>query len=231
MTNATIKCELAALSKAFSLAVQYGKLPHKPYFPKLTLDNARQGFFEEKDLRRVVKKLPAYLRGPMVFAYHTGWRIGEILPLTWAQVDLDAGTVRLEPGTTKNKKGRTFPFAALPELDALIRRQREATTALERADRCIIPWVFHREGRPIKSYRRAWTTACQTAGVAGRLVHDLRRTAVRNLERAGVPRSVAMKLTGHLTESVYNRYAIVSESDLRDGVLKLSELPASLMRG
>ena len=79
-------------------------------------------------------------------------------------------------------------------------------------------------GKPIKSFRGSWQTACRKAGVPGRLVHDLRRTAVRNLERAGVPRSVAMKLTGHKTESVYRRYAIVSESDLGQGVEKLSAL-------
>jgi hypothetical protein len=63
---------------------------------------------------------------------------------------------------------------------------------------------------------KAWRTACQDAGVPGRILHDFRRTAVRNLERAGVPRSVAMKITGHKTESVYQRYAIVSDADLRD---------------
>ena len=81
------------------------------------------------------------------------------------------------------------------------------------------PWTFW----PVADHSWcAWTSACQRAHVAGRLVHDLRRTAVRNLERSGVSRSVAMKLTGHLTESVYSRYAIVSEGDLREGVAKLA---------
>lgn len=84
--------------------------------------------------------------------------------------------------------------------------------------------MFHRNGEPIRSLRGSWNKACREAGLEGRLVHDLRRTAVRNLERAGVPRSVAMKLTGHKTESVYRRYAIVSEADLSEGVKKLSAL-------
>ena len=90
----------------------------------------------------------------------------------------------------------------------------------------IVPWVFHREGRPIKDFRKAWMNACTTAGVPGQIPHDFRRTAVRNLERAAVPRSVAMKITGHLTESVYRRYAIVSEADLTEGMKKLAALHA-----
>jgi integrase len=115
-----------------------------------------------------------------------------------------------------------FPFGAHPELAQLLRAQREETAALERATGQIVPCVFHRQGRPIKDLDDAWRCACIDAGVPGRLFHDLRRTAVRNLERARVPRSVAMKLTGHLTESVYKRYAIVSEADLSEGVAKLA---------
>ena len=114
----------------------------------------------------------------------------------------------------------------LPPLGALLARQREHTDAVERAQERIIPSVFHRDGAPIKSLRAAWTKATDAAGLVGRIPHDFRRTAVRNLERAGVPRSVAMKLTGHLTESVYRRYAIVSEADLSAGVAKLAALHA-----
>jgi len=95
---------------------------------------------------------------------------------------------------------------------------------MERATQRIINSVFLRDGKPIKDFREAWYRACKAAGVPGLWVHDLRRTAVRNLEKAGVPRSVAMKLTGHKTESVYRRYAIVSESDLAEGVKKLADL-------
>ncbi len=84
--------------------------------------------------------------------------------------------------------------------------------------------VFNRDGKRIQDFRTAWQGACERAGVQGAWVHDLRRTAVRNLERAGVSRSVAMKLTGHKTEAVYRRYAIVAESDLREGVEKLAAL-------
>ena len=161
------------------------------------------------------------------FLYLTGWRSGEALGLTWAGVDFDAGIVRLEPGVTKNREGREFPFAALPQLADLLREQRERTSPLEREQGRIIASVFHRNGAPIRSYSRAWTKACAAAGLKGRLIHDLRRTAVRNLERAGVSRSVAMTLTGHKTEAVYRRYAITSAADLSEGVAKLAALHGS----
>jgi integrase len=219
---ATIRYELAILGRAFTLAFQSRLLPQRPFIPTLEVRNVRQGFFEEKELRAVLKHLPETVRPVVEFAYLTGWRRGEVLSLEWRQIDFQAGTVRLEPGTTKNDEGRTFPFAAIPALAALLQAQREYTTAVERERQRIIPWVFHRRGFPMVGIRGEWERACDKAKVPGRLFHDLRRTAVRNLERAGVPRSVAMKLTGHKTEAVYRRYAIVSESDLSAGVRKLA---------
>lgn len=115
-------------------------------------------------------------------------------------------------------------FPLTPDLRAVLERQRARTEALQRAQERIVPWVFHRGGKPIKSIRRAWITACKRAGVPGRIPHDFRRTAVRNLERAGVPRSVAMQLVGHRTEAIYRRYAITTEADLREGAAKLAAL-------
>jgi len=158
----------------------------------------------------------------VTFAYLTGWRRREVLNLRWRDVDFNAGTIRLEPGTTKNKRGREFPLAALPELAALMQTQRDATTELERRTAELVPWVFHRAGNRIRSYDVAWRAACKRAGVPGRLMHDCRRSAVRALERAGVSRSVSMALTGHLTENIFRRYAIVAEADLREGVGKLA---------
>ncbi|MGD0991735.1 MAG: site-specific integrase [Gemmatimonadales bacterium] len=241
---ATIQIELMALRRMFTIAVRAGRLPQSPHVETMgPLNNARQGFFEEADFTALLTELPDYLRPVMLFAYHTGWRVqSEVLPLRWQQVDLKAGIVRLEPGTTKNDEGREFPFDVLPPLKAVLVEQRVRTSAVERATGTLIPWVFHHDGRPIRSYRRAWKGACKRAArgqgegdvrmltrpqLIGRIVHDLRRTAVRNLERAGVPRSVAMKLTGHKTEAVYRRYAIVAESDLREGVGKLAALTNS----
>jgi len=221
---ATIRYELACLRRAFSLAIRAGKATHKPYIPSVSVDNARKGFFEPADFEAVEEQLPESLRPFVRFLYFTGWRAGEAKGLSWAGVDFEAGVVRLEPGVTKNREGREFPFAAYPSLLELLENQREDTSTLEKKKGTIISSVFHRNGRPIRSYARAWNAACDSAGLKGRLVHDLRRTAVRNLERAGVSRSVAMKLTGHKTEAVYRRYAITSASDLSEGVKKLAAL-------
>jgi len=147
-----------------------------------------------------------------------------VLSLTWKQVDFAHQEVRLEPGTTKNSEGRTFPFSALPALATLIYGQREKTDQLEKELQISIPFVVHRRGKAIKDLYKKWREACKQAKVPDRLIHDLQGTAVRNLERAGVPRSVAMRLTGHRTESIYRRYAIVSHSDLSSGVEKLAKL-------
>ena len=194
---ATIKQELAHLKRAFNLALQAERLTSRPYIPSVAVNNTREGFLEAGDLERLLRHLPAHLRPVVRFAYLTGWRKSEILPLQWSQVDWTAGVVRLAPGTTKNKEGREFPFKALPALGKLLDEQR-AARALERGTGKIIPNVFHhRGGQPIRDIAGAWQSACKAAGLDGLLFHDMRRSAVRNMERAGVSRSVAMKLSGH----------------------------------
>jgi len=224
---ATIRYELAMLKRMFRLGLRSGRVTRCPEFPVIEVRNVRCGFFEAEEFARVASHLPTDLQAAARFAYLTGWRKGEVLGLGWRQVDFGAKVVRLEPGTTKNGEGRTFPFASFPQLGELLHDQRERTTTFEHAHGCIVPWVFHRSGKPIHGFRKAWTNACTEAGVPGRLFHDLRRTAVRNLDRAGVPRSVAMQLTGHRTEAVYRRYSIVSEGDLVAGVGRVAALHAS----
>jgi integrase len=219
---ATIQNELAALKRMFTIAMRAGRVAQRPYIPPMKVRNTRTGFFEPVDFAAVKARLPEDLQPLAEFFRFTGWRKKEVLRLTWPQVDFRAGEVRLEVGSTKNDDGRVFPFHFYPPLGDLLRRQREHTTAIEKEKGRIITHVFHRDGKPIKSYDDAWRKACKEAGVPGRLVHDFRRGAVRALERAGVSRSTAMKLTGHKTEAVYRRYAIVSKADLADGVRKLA---------
>ena len=215
----------------FSLAMQAGKLLHRPYIPMLREDNVRIGFFERQPFEDVCGHLPEHLRGVVTFAYLTGWRVpSEVLMLQWRQIDMKAGTARLDPFSTKNDEGRLFPFSMLAELRGVLEAQQAATQALERSTGQIVPWVFHESGRPFvdasqrmrEQVRRAWKAACKSAGLPGRIPHDFRRTAVRNLVRAGVPERVAMQLTGHKTRSVFDRYDIVNEADLQEATRRLS---------
>lgn len=229
-SNAEINRELAALKRMYTLAVQSGKLLHRPHIPMLEERNVRSGFFERDQFEAVRGHLPDDLKHVATVAYITGWRVpSEVLTLQWRQVDFSAGVVRLEPDTTKNQEGRTFPFDALPELRRAFEEQL-ATARQTAAGATIVPWVFHRHGDPFldangaasKPFRDAWNAACVAAECPGRIPHDFRRTAVRNLVRAGVPEKVAMQLTGHKTRSVFDRYDIVNEADLRAAVGKLA---------
>ena len=221
--NATVNRETAVIKRAFTLAVQAGKLMARPHIPMLREDNTRQGFFEGEHFQAVLRHLPDALRPVVTFAYITGWRVpSEVLPLQWRQVDFKGGTVRLDPGSTKNGEGRVFPLTV--ELRAVLEAQREATRELG----MICPYVFHRAGARIRDFRGAWRKACEAAGCPGRLPHDFRRTAIRNFEQKGISRSVAMKLTGHRTEAVYRRYAIVSESDLTEAARRLDGVAGTI---
>jgi integrase len=155
--------------------------------------------------------VPSYLQGFVTFAYKTGWRISEITGLKWSQVDISRGSVRLEAGTTKNDDARTVFLDE--ELKAVFAKQAEARKKEGR----LVAYVFPgKDGfSRIRDIRGAWEAACKKAKIGRRLFHDLRRTAVRNMVRAGVPERVAMTISGHKTRSVFDRYNIVSEADLK----------------
>jgi integrase len=225
---ATINRELAALRAGYRLGLDNDVITAMPRIKLLPENNVRKEFAEAKHVETICKRLSPGVADGVRFAFSTGWRRAEVFTLTWSQVDWNGGFVRLEPGTTKNQEGRAFPIT--PALRAILERRQELTRRCERAQARIIPLVFHRSGRPIHSFRRSWKEACKKAGLPGLLFHDLRRNAVRNLERASVPRSVAMKLTGHKTETIYRRYAIVAEADLREAGVKLSALADSVQK-
>lgn len=227
---ATINRELAALKRAFRLGEKVGKVIQRPEVSMLREDNRRKGFFEADEYRAVLKHLPEELKPVIQTAYITGWRIAsEILTRQKHNLNLAAGWLRLEPGETKNGEGRNFPLT--PELREVLAQQIEKTRLIEQKTGRIIPWLFHRDGNTIRDFRGAWASACKSAGVAKRIPHDFRRTAVRNLERAGVPRSAAMAMVGHRTESIYRRYAIADEAMLKEGAVKLAAFHASEKNG
>lgn len=217
-SNGEIGRELAALKRMFNVALHAEKITRKAYIPTLAEDNVRQGFFERPEFEAVLAKLPDWLQLPITFAYQTGWRLmSEILPLTWSQVDLEAGTVRLEVGTTKSGQGRVMYLPAVLRgvLDAQWRDH------LDRYPDC--PYVFHRNGTRIRYPYVSWRRACQEASLVGKIPHDFRRTAVRNMVRAGIPERVAMQIAGHKTRSIFDRYHIVSDGDLQDAAKRLDQ--------
>jgi integrase len=114
------------------------------------VSNTRVGFFETAELERVLAELPEHLRAPVHFAKLTGWRRGEVVGLQWADVDFAGGEVRL--WHSKNDEPRSFPFRALPPLQALLEEQRERTRALERETGRIVTHVFHRRGEPMHDF-------------------------------------------------------------------------------
>ena len=218
-SNGEINRETTLLKRMYNLALQVEKITRRPpHISRLDEDNVRQGFFERPEFEAVLARLPDYLKPPIRFAYQVGWRIlSEILALTWQQVDLEAGTVRLEVGTTKNKKGRLVYLPA--PLGNVLESQWQEHVA--RFPDC--PWVFHNQGARIFSFYKAWHRACREAGLSGKIPHDFRRTAVRNMVRAGIPERVAMEIAGHKTRAIFDRYHIVSDSDLKEAARKIGE--------
>ena len=212
--TATINRELAFLRLAFNRAAKTTppKVIAVPKFPMVKENNARQGFIEPDQYARILAALPEEIKPLLVVAYHTGCRSGELLKLKWSMVDLDAGTIRLID--TKNGENRTLPIYG--EMAPVLREHRSRTPAS-------CPWVFHRRGAKVKDFRHAWRLAVEAAKLPGLLFHDLRRSAVRNMRRAGVSESVAMRISGHKTRAIFDRYDIVDERDLRDAGEKLGQ--------
>jgi len=209
--NGTINRELAALKRMLNIGKQQDKVDRVPYIPSLKEDNIRKGFFEHGDFIAFKNALPSYLRGFVTFAYKTGWRVSEITGLTWNRVDRINGIVRLETGETKNDEARTV------YLDEELREVFNHQWQTRKDSKTLTPYVFPNEKGTgqIKDFRWAWRNACDKAGIGKRYFHDFRRTACRNMVRAGIPERVAMMISGHKTRSVFERYNITSDSDLK----------------
>jgi len=219
--NATINRELAALKRMMNIGAKQTPpiVERVPHIPMLEENNVRKGFFEHDEFLALRDALPDYLKGFVTFAYKSGWRVSEVTGLQWSNVDLQKRIVWLEIGTTKNKEGRTIYLD--DELMDVFSDQRN----IQKRGKKIVPYVFpnSKGDDSIKVFRRAWLTACQKAAISDRIFHDLRRTAIRNMVRSGVPERVAMMISGHKTRSVFERYNIVSEGDLMIAAKKQEE--------
>jgi integrase len=207
-SSATINIELALLGRAFTLAVRGRRMRTKPYVPKLESDPARvrQGFFTRQEVENLATHLPSDIADAVQFLFFSAWRIGEVRSLEWRDYDRADGVIRLRPERSKNKHSRVLP------VEGEIASVMEARLQKRRLD---CPLIFHQEGEPIGDFRKVWKKACASIGLPGRIVHDLRRSGVRHLIRAGVPPHTVMAFSGHRTNSMLKRYDIISLDDLR----------------
>ena len=202
LSNASINRCLALLKRAFNLA----EIPH-PTITMLKEAAPRSGFVEKEKFWEVFNRLPEHQRAPILFAYESGTRIQEVLNLRWNQIDWIQGVVRLDPGATKNDEARVIPCSKMMMF------------YFKRIPR-VCEYCFTFQGKHLRSIRTGWLKA---VGKSKLLVHDLRRSGVRNLIRAGVPERVAMQISGHKTRSVFDRYNIVSENDLTNAMRSLEK--------
>jgi integrase len=211
--NGSINRELAALKRMFRLGHQAQKINWLPPFPaKLAENNVRTGFVDDKQFAALTASAgELWLRAFLEIAYTYGWRKKELLNLRVRQVDLLGKNLRLDAGTTKNDDGREVALSPT------------ALTLLQECIRGKAPdaHVFTRAGKPVRDFRKAWEKLTVAAGVPDLLLHDLRRSAARNLRNAGVPEGVIMKIGGWRTRSVFERYSIIVQSDILDAMGKL----------
>ncbi len=251
VARATVNRELAMLKRMFSLAAEQDppKVRHVPKFPKRLSekDNVRKGFLEPDQYHLLATKCSAvglWMRAVFEVGHTFGWRHSEIVNLKVGQIDLINRMIRLHPGETKNNEGRVVVMT-----HAVFELLRQCVAGKKPTQ-----YVFtHEDGTPVLTFSKLWWRVCINAGLGhmvcrackevvgesttkcecgsrnlkyiGLLFHDLRRTGVRNMIRRGIPEVVAMKISGHKTRSVFDRYNIVSESDLQEAARKMEPEP------
>lgn len=249
LENGSINRSISALRRMFYLAKEDGKIRDLPHFPMVDEAAPRKGFFERDEYEALFAALPDYLRLPFAIGYFSGMREGEILGLKWDQVKFLDGTIELLAGETKNDASRSVPI--IPQLRALLveqfrKRQPDCPHVCFRFDRkgnavkvqgfrkawysaCVRSGLGKMEplrdrvtGELVYAPKRGPRSKPKVKMVyQGKIFHDLRRTGVRNLVRAGVPEKVAMAISGHATRSVFDRYNISSGRDFVEAGRKL----------
>jgi integrase len=228
VTPATVNRELATLIRMLRLGYERDKVAKLPMIHKLTEAAPRSGFFERSDFEAVRRTLRPDLQVAVTIAHSYGWRMqSEVLALGLSQIDLSAGTMRINPGGSKTGEGRIVYLSS--EVKKMMEEQIQRVRALSRTMGRVIPYLFPHfpkgrfQGERIRDFRKSWASACKKAGLYGMLRHDLRRTAARNLIRSGVPEVVSMRITGHRTRAVFDRYNIVSPTDLQEAARKMAD--------
>jgi len=225
VSDSSINKETQFLGQAFRLRRK--EVGEAPAIPKLREFNVRQGFFERAEFEAIVQHLPEELQDFARFGFLTGWRKGEIESLAWSEFNMETRELRLRGEDSKNGQSRTVTLSG--ELWEIIQRRWKARRFLgENGEWVLSSLVFFRTrgrgvleaGAPVKEFRKSWKAACEAAGLQGRLFHDFRRTAARNMRRAGVPEEIAMKITGHKTTSMFRRYNITDDRDITEALVK-----------
>jgi integrase len=241
---ATINRHTQLLAQAFKLAIERKHISSAPQIRHLSeKGNERHGYFSDADLRVLLQKLPDYLKDFVQFASLTGWRKGEVASLRWE--DVEGEVIRLRGENAKN--GETRSVSLCGELAELIARRKGQRILKDGTEVRMAAHVFHQKSEPVGDFRKAWATACVASGLGrficgrcqqpasghrcdscggevryiGRIFHDLRRTAVRNMVRAGVPERVAMSISGHKTRAIFDRYNIVNEADQKEAMQRV----------
>lgn len=206
---ATINREMCVLKVAFRLGYEHDLVARMPVIKRMPELGVRNEFFTRAEIDTLLPCLPDHLRDVVIFGFLTGWRKGEIVGLRWANINRAQAVIRLEPA---QNKGRTVRVLVLQgELAPLIERRWEA----RKAGRTLAQHVFHRGGRPLPDFHKAWLKACSRAGLGRRWFHSLRRSAARNMSLQGIPEKVIMSIMGHKTRVMFDRYNIVTEADQR----------------
>lgn len=201
----TVNRELGMLHRAFRLGFNCDPplVGRVPYFPKLPENEPRKGFLKSEYYRKLLSELPLELRLLFVIGYHVGLRKSALLRIKWSQIEMETKTIWMD-GKRQNRKPEPVAVPIYGDMAKYIEMQPRTSE-----------YLFARGSEPIKDFRASWDRACERAGIPDLLFHDLRRTAVRNLRRAGVPESVIMKITGHRTRSIFERYNITDHTDTR----------------
>lgn len=214
--NATVNRELAIIRRAFELGRRAQMVSFKPFIEALDEDNVREGYFEEAQFRAVLRHGHTLMGAILTVSYLTGWRIASVLSLEWKNVDWQAGFLRLYAKVTKTRKDAVIPLAMFPELKERLAERWKDTEEVQRKNGQIVTAVFHRDGMPVRSIRGEFEAARVKAGCPGRLIHDMKRTAVRNLSDAGFSETEVMLMVGIKTVEIFRRYNIRTEKDIRE---------------
>ena len=204
----TVNRNLALLRRMMNLAKQHDKITRVPHFPMFSeLGNEREGFVSLWQFEQIRAYLPSHLHRIATFMNDTGIRLGEAKKIKWERVDLGRGkhgAIVLPRQHTKNKRPRIVPLS--PEVSAWLRNMPRKDPVFDATN-----------------LRKEWKKAATAAGLGNILVHDLRRSGVRNLRLAGNSEKIVMEISGHRTRAVFDRYNIVDDVDQLTAMDKLVE--------